>query len=363
MNPHSVHHTLCNLYKSTDKVGLPPDEKFIIFSDLHMGSGGKRDDFKKNSRLMLYVLENYYLAQNYTLILNGDIEELQKFKLKQIMKKWGRAYDLFSAFKDNGKLIKVLGNHDLDLMYEKNYIFSNELVESLIFKYNHNRLFLFHGHQALHLHEKYHDLFNLLLRYIARPLNLKNFTPVLNSKKKYRVEKKVYEFSISNKIATIIGHTHRPLFESLSKIETLKFTIEQLIEFYPLAEDEEKKQVELDIKDLSLELRNTFKKNKKLGLRSSPYDPVMTVPTMFNSGSCIGKRGITGLEIQNGRISLVYWYGKRMHKKYLRIYEEEPVRLHSSQFHKLLIKSDDLDSIFNRIKLLSTGVPKSIICR
>jgi hypothetical protein len=45
----------------------------------------------------------------------------------------------------------------------------------------------------------------------------------------------VYGFSSRRKIVSIIGHIHRPLFESLSKIDTLKYRIEQLCRHYPLA--------------------------------------------------------------------------------------------------------------------------------
>jgi UDP-2,3-diacylglucosamine pyrophosphatase LpxH len=362
MDYHSVHHTLCNLYNSAPVIKLTNQDRYIIFSDLHIGTKGKRDDFKKNSSLLLSALENYYLKNNYTLILNGDIEELLKFKLEKIQQKWAKVFDLFCAFRDDGRLIKILGNHDSDLIYEKKYTFNNELLEAVNFDYNGNSIFLFHGHQALHLHEKYHEIITLALRYLARPLNIKNLSPAYNSKRQFRIEKKVYQFSNNNKIASIIGHTHRPLFESLSKIDSIKFTIENLIREYQMAETVRQKQIKIDIKDLTAELLQTFKKNKKLGLRSSPYDALNIVPCMFNSGCCIGKRGITGIEIKDGRVSLVYWYGKKRYKKYLRFYEEEPVQLYNTNYFKIVLKSDELNSIFNRITLLSNTDSKSLKC-
>lgn len=362
MNYHSVHYTLCNLFQSAPQINLLDQDKYIIFSDFHLGTRGERDDFKKNSSLVLSVLENYYLKNNFTLILNGDIEELYKFKLLKIQKKWTAVYDLFAAFQNKGKLIRVLGNHDHDIIYEKKYPFKNELVEAIKFKYKNNTIFLFHGHQALHLHEKYHKIITVALRFVAKPMNIKNFSPAYNSKRQFNVEKKVYEFSNTNKIVSIIGHTHRPLFESLSKIDSIKFTVENLIQEYQKADQNRQKKIETDVKVLTAELRTTFKKNKKLGLRSSPYDALSIVPCLFNSGCCIGKRGITGIEINNGRVSLVYWYGKRRYKKYLRFYEKEPVQLGTTNFHKTVLKSDDLDSIFNRIKLLSHTDSKRMKC-
>lgn len=353
MKARDVHFTLCALYNSASQLRLTDEDRYVIFSDLHMGTRGKRDEFKKNSSILLKALEEYYLPRQFTLVLNGDVEELQKFKLAKIQLKWAKAYDVFCAFRDSNRLVRILGNHDLDVIYDKNYIFSNELIESIIFKYKNNSLFLFHGHQALYVHEKYHRQISLLLRYVARPLNIKNVSPAYNSKKKYRVEKKVYQFSKANGIASVIGHTHRPLFKSLSKIDSLKFAIEMLIREYPTVDSERARQIRSEIRQMTRELRHAYERDKKLAMRSAPYDPLTVVPCMFNSGCCIGKRGITGIEIENGRIRLVYWYGKRRYKKYLRFFEDQPMPLDNSPFHRIVLKSDDLDSIFNRIYLLA----------
>lgn len=68
------------------------DHRLVIFSDLHLGDGGGNDDFKKNADLFLAVLRRRYLQENFTLILNGDIEELALFPLKRIMASWGDIY-------------------------------------------------------------------------------------------------------------------------------------------------------------------------------------------------------------------------------------------------------------------------------
>jgi len=46
------------------------------------------------------VLEQHYLAQGYTLILNGDIEELLRFSLGEIGARWPDLYALFGRFCD-----------------------------------------------------------------------------------------------------------------------------------------------------------------------------------------------------------------------------------------------------------------------
>ena len=48
--------------------------RWVIFSDLHMGDGSVRDDFKPNFESFQSALRDYYLKHNYSLIINGDVE-------------------------------------------------------------------------------------------------------------------------------------------------------------------------------------------------------------------------------------------------------------------------------------------------
>ena len=93
---------------------LPIDElsRYVFLSDFHMGDGGERDDLRSNRELATTVLARWYLERGYTLILGGDIEDLQKFKLAQIRKAWAGMYEIFDAFAARGALWKLVGNHD-----------------------------------------------------------------------------------------------------------------------------------------------------------------------------------------------------------------------------------------------------------
>lgn len=48
-----------------------------------MGDGSVKDDFMYNSELFKAAIEGNYLKNNYTLILNGDVEELKRCALKK----------------------------------------------------------------------------------------------------------------------------------------------------------------------------------------------------------------------------------------------------------------------------------------
>jgi len=340
---------LLHLYEKTPKQKITDNDRLVIFSDLHIGNGTRRDDFKKNASLFCNVLENYYLHGDYSLILNGDVEELQKYSLRKILAKWSRVYNLFAEFQSRGRLHKIIGNHDFGLPTAKDYPCRAQLENALLFSYKSNSIFIFHGHQASNLIEKYNTLAGHVLRFVVKPIGFKNATTAYNSKRKYRVEKQVYKFGVSNKIICIIGHTHRPLFDSLSKEEMLKFRIERLILSYPNAED--KKAIAREIHALKKALQKLVAEEPKD--RNSLYDAAIVNPVLFNSGCVIGKRGMTAIEIADGEIRLVYWFTKKRKQKHISIFEEGPFPLGDSDYRRMVLKKEKLDYIFTRIKLLS----------
>jgi len=351
----NIQKRLNSLLKTAKKKDIQPDDKLVIFSDLHMGNGGKGDDFVKNGDFFYYILENYYLKNKYQLILNGDIEELQRFSLKKIIKRWQKIHDIFNIFHQKGKLLKHYGNHDYNLSYIKKYINEISIQETVKLTYKKNVILVFHGHQANRLGKIFYYLSSLVLQLVANPLGIKNYSVAYNSRKKYAVEKRVYNFAKNKKVLAIIGHTHRPLFESLSKIDSLKFKIEQICRIFPEANSGDKVVLEKRLKKYKNELQILMKKNKQNPCRdiSSLYDSEPLVPCIFNSGCVIGKSGITSIEIYEGKIFLVYWFNKEITGKYFDFEKEKPERLNNSNYYRFILKQESLDYIFTRVKLLS----------
>jgi UDP-2,3-diacylglucosamine pyrophosphatase LpxH len=332
---------------------LSKRDRLVVFSDLHMGNGTRKDDFLKNAPLFFEVLKDYYLLGGYKLILNGDVEELQKFSLGSILQHWNEIYDLLGDFHKKNRLYRILGNHDYSLHLHRDADFKGELHHGLKMDYKGNTLFVFHGHQASMFYENYNDVSGFFLRHVVHPLGIKNRSPAYDSRKRYNIERKVYQFSTRHKIMSIIGHTHRPLFESLSRVDFLRYKIEQLCRAYTEAGRKEKARLENDIQYYKEEMKRVRRKERWAALRSSLYDATVIVPCMFNSGTVIGKRGMTCVEITGGKISLVHWFDQNQSEKYFSHYERNPERLGRTRYYRITLKEEHLDYIFTRIKLLS----------
>ena len=349
------------LEKQGASLTLTPRSRLVIFSDLHMGNGSSRDDFLRNSRMFDRVLREYYLEKDFTLILNGDVEELQRNTLESIYHRWGEIYDLFRKFQARGNLYKIAGNHDsklLALSLEKHPF---PLLEGMKLNYRGESLYVFHGHQFSIMFERFNEILGFFLRYVANILRIKNRSTAHDSRRKWKIEKRAYEFSREGKILSILGHTHRPLFESLSKVDALRFEIERVCREYVDRDEIPGGDVEGRIRELKEELNALLARNGKEGFLNQIYSKGMMVPCLFNSGCVIGKRGMTSIEIQGDSIALVHWTdvppssggNGRKPVPEEKVHPDEFPLPGYPELRRRIIKIDDLRYIFTRISLLS----------
>ena len=345
-----VYKNLDELFDKSEIIPLSETDKYVIFSDLHMGDGSSTDDFKDNSSLFIKALEEYYFERNFSLILNGDVEELQRFSLKKITKQWPEVYHAFDKFHEKGRLIKTFGNHDLELPVYHAEKFPYKLLEAFRLQYKDDFIFFFHGHQASKKFQQHNKLIGFTLKYLADPLGIKNYSVAHDSMKQYKIEKRAYHYSSYRKIVSVIGHTHRPLFESLHKVERLKYKIEQLCRDYV---KEKKDSIIEAIKTNKKDLKKYYKMHEGSNFQNYVYNTIFHIPCLFNSGCVIGKRGMTCLEIENGMIRLVHWFDENTSKKYLQQTGYEPERLGETDYYRTIINQESLDYVFTRIKFLA----------
>jgi UDP-2,3-diacylglucosamine pyrophosphatase LpxH len=343
---------LTRLFNSTEPQPIPQDRPIVIFSDFHAGDGSSRDDFLANSDLTMEVLEEYY-RRGFRLVLNGDVEELQKFPMKKIRQRWVELYSILERFASEDRLVRLVGNHDLQLLTEQGV--EVPVQRALRWEVGDptapDSIFIFHGHQASRRYELYNDHVGWLLRNVVGKLPIKNFSVSHDNHKKKVLEERVYTFSRRRRIMSVIGHTHRPLFESLSKTDSVKYNIERLCRQYATAGVSEREAIHGEIHDLKKYLARTVP-NRRNDFGSIYHDSFV-VPCMFNSGCVLGKRGITCIELSGTEIGLSYWFDRNRSKRYLRYEGYDSQNLAGTSYYETVIQSETLNYIFSRIHLLS----------
>ena len=266
------------------------ESKFVIFSDQHKGARDGADDFALAEPNYLAAL-NYYESAQYHLILLGDSEELWENTLIQI-KKYNRAvFESEGRFLKRFALTKIFGNHDLDWQInplaavELRKIYGGDVIalDGVILQGEVNgkriEIFCTHGHQG----DAQSDG-NLISKFFVSNiwaplqayLRINPNTPAYNHTLKTKHNGMMYEWASKQRdLFLITGHTHQPVFESLTHFERVQ-----------RGEDPSGKAFQ--------------------GVK----------PCYFNSGCCCYADGdITGIEISDGEIRLIKWTGKQGRKE------------------------------------------------
>lgn len=267
-----INKKLDKIFKKSQRLVLNDNNKIVIMSDCHRGTGDNFDNFFKNKNIYIAAL-SYYYNNNFTYIELGDGDEMWENKnYQEIINNNIDVFRLLKKFNDSKRLIMIYGNHDiskksshiLEKYFYKYYnqeaqkeelLLANLVVnESLVLNYNNYDIFLIHGHQADHLNSFFWRISRFLVRFIWRTLERLGLKDPTSSAKNNHVikknESKLKKWSIKSNKILIAGHTHRPLFPQIGQ---------------------------------------------------SRY---------FNDGSCIHPNGITCIEIENGQITLVKWHLK-----------------------------------------------------
>jgi len=263
---------LDSAFKNAKIIDFDDSSKFILFSDCHRGDNSFADDFANNRNIYFHALKHYYL-ENFTYIELGDGDELwENLNFQSLLYAHKNVYMLMKKFYDNARLHLIWGNHDMvyrDHNYVKKHLHSyfntrtgkkEPLFTGL--KYNEavvlrhcstkQEIFMCHGHQADWWNFLFWKWSRFMVRILWKPLNVMGIadptSPAKNYKELIKVEKRTKKWiANNNNLITITGHTHRPRFPEPGDI------------------------------------------------------------AFFNDGSCVHPRSITGIEIENGSISLIKW--------------------------------------------------------
>lgn len=226
---------LDRVYENAPVYELDSESRIIIFSDIHMGDGGDSDDFRSNAKIYLKILKCYY-RKKFILILLGDIEELWEDNLDEVALTYKDIFKLHHRFDVKGRLIRVVGNHDI-FLEEKSYVKkmamrikkkgTPELIETLPFPpilqglrlvFEGQEFFLFHGHQLDYMSNALWKISRFVVRYFWKPiqiiLRVSSSSPSKIHRRRNKLEEKYYHWAERRGKIVICGHTHRAMFAS-----------------------------------------------------------------------------------------------------------------------------------------------------
>jgi hypothetical protein len=336
---------------SVPREEIGEDAMYVFLSDLHLGDGGRRDDLERNRALVVESLSRWYLEKGYTLVLNGDVEDVYKFKLKDIRRAWPDFFEVLDSFQSKGRLRKIVGNHDLSLTREKEYPYP--LSHGLSLSRGGRQIVAFHGHQASRFFVDYDYVSVFVTRYLAKPLRIRNTSISSDSRYRFKAERRIYRASRKMGIVSIAGHTHRPLFESLSKYESLRWAIEEKLDEYASAPAERRAELAQVVRLYQKELRRLDKEGAEYSLSRSLYeDRDVLIPCLFNSGCATGKSGFTAIEIVGSMIGLVHVGSAEKCRRYMSEGALEVQGIGGTDWLRYVLRRDSLDKVFARIELL-----------
>jgi len=337
--------------KSLPVEDMSGDLRYVFLSDLHLGDGGRRDDLERHRALVVDSLSRWYLEKDYVLVLNGDIEDVYKFKLKDVRRAWPEFFELLDSFASKGRLRKIVGNHDLSLLGEKDYPYP--LSHGLALARGERRIVAFHGHQASRFFVDYDYVSYFATRYLAKPLRIRNTSISSDSRYRFKAERRIYKASKKLGIVSITGHTHRPLFESLSKYESIRWEIEEKLREYAEAGGDRRREIAAIVKVYRGELGRLSEDGVRYSLSRSLYeDRDVLIPCVFNSGCATGKKGYTAIEIDGSKIELVHWGAAEKCRRYIAEGAIASEGIEGTDWRRYVVRRDSLDQVFARIELL-----------
>ncbi|GAB3922743.1 metallophosphoesterase [Mucilaginibacter myungsuensis] len=283
--------------------------KFIIFSDQHKGARDGADDFAPSEKNYLAALDHYN-NNGFHFISLGDSEELWENTFTSVKKRNKATFDRERMFLDRAAFTKIFGNHDLywdsdplaQLSLKQVYGQSIKVYEGLVLKTNIDNkpleVYLTHGHQGdLQSDGSWlskwfvSDVWGPLQAYLRVNPN----TPANNDQLKTDHNRIMYEWGEQKTdLLLITGHTHQPVFRSLTQIERLYAELDKA----KAANDEA----------LILDLEARIAKRHHKGDNVIVFKDDNYKPCYFNTGCCCFDDGdITGLEIADGMIRLIKW--------------------------------------------------------
>ena len=283
------------------------NHRFIILSDQHKGARDFADDFTLAEKNYLAALD-YYHQESFHYINLGDSEELWENLMESVIRHNSANFEKEKQFIGRNAFTKIFGNHDLywdndplsGFNLKRIYGEKIPIYEGLILQFDLDgtqlEVFLTHGHQG-DLQSDGNWFSKWFVSTIWAPfqsfLKINPNTPAYDNQLKTKHNALMYEWASNQpNLALITGHTHQPVFASLTHLERIYLRLQH-------AKNSRNKE---DITVLTEEI------NKRIGKGDKAPDFPKYRASYFNSGCCCFNDGdITGIEIVDGNIRLIKW--------------------------------------------------------
>lgn len=311
--------------------------RLIVFSDHHRGARDRADDFRKCEAAYNGALA-HYLAEGYTLIALGDAEELWENRPGQVLSAYDATLRLEARFHAAGRYLRFWGNHDDEWRHQgavekalQPLGLGCPVWESLRMPVTHSgqpvgTLFFVHGHQGTLESDRFGAVSRFFVRWLWRPLQrltgASATTPATDYELRQGHDGAMYDWAArkGDGLVLITGHTHRPVFESLTHLGQLRIQLREVEEM--LAEDPDSDTLQATRRTLQINIAHRLAAEGLLPEgEEPPPSPVpgrrvatplgtraLNTPCYFNTGCCSFPDGdVTGIEIADGAIRLVRW--------------------------------------------------------
>jgi UDP-2,3-diacylglucosamine pyrophosphatase LpxH len=336
---------------------LQPGQQYVIFSDLHKGRRTAADDFRFCEATYLAALDYYYKA-GYTLVILGDAEELwEEPDIGAVVQANIHVLESEGRFHP-GRYIRVNGNHDnawmiehlvkqhLDPIFPGIQVQREFLMQASLEGGKTGEILMVHGHQGT-LDSDIFDFFPPqilpLYRDFQNLTNLGHTSPSRDDCLRGLQDSFLYRWASTQKdLILVAGHTHRPVWTSLTHLDKLLNELHYLQSHRQGRKTEDRLQ---KIQDLLAEIDERERKYPPCN------DTIKTRSCYFNTGCCVFKDGdITGIEIDGGREDTADKEGQPAEMrlvKWGKSAEADPEP--EERFTRIELESRTLDDIFIRL--------------
>ena len=284
-------------------------QPIVIFSDLHKGKRNGADDFGVAETNYLAALE-YYNGHGFYYINLGDSEELWENNIFSVLKHNKASFAAEKLFVDRDAFCKVYGNHDifwkhdplkneyLKTMYGKAIpVYGGIVIRAALPNQQSIDVLCTHGHQG-DASSDGNWLSAAFVTYVWGPLQaflrINTNTPATSQAYKTLHNTMMYEWSAAQKnMVLVTGHTHQPVFRSLTHLERL--------------------YQKLELAELQNDTAAIDAIRAEIPRRRHEYNHVndqfsKMKATYFNTGcGCFSDGTVSGLEIDDQMVRLVLW--------------------------------------------------------